>query len=190
MNYSVGFLVREAIDLAERGLFETAFVSACRAVSETVRKVFAIQNPAEIDYKEFLQKNIQLIHIMGVPETLPEVESVFNPRNPPNIRANYAVENFLFTLVYNTAHSGKIPFSFCFDSKLPSEMNIGKVLLPVNLIWGLLASVIFEPANAKESVPDRYWFRIGDFKIFISELWGRRDLAERFIKFYDGEKDD
>jgi hypothetical protein len=29
-----------------------------------------------------------------------------------------------------------------------------------------------------------YWISISDFKMFISELFGRQDLAERIMKFY------
>ena len=122
---------------------------------------------------------------------LPEIETPFElQKSVPRLKKNYPVEDFLFNAVHQTAVSGKLPAAFTFNSNNFLETNIGKVLLPVNLIWGLLASVIFHPANKSETIADKYWFRIADFKMFISELWGRRDLAERIIKFYLERKDD
>lgn len=182
---TVGLLVQEAIDFTDRGLFETAFVSACAVVSETIKKAFEKESLTEADYKRFIEENRQLISFMGVPETLQEIEISFElQKTAPRFRTNYPLENFLFNAVHQTAVSGKLPAAFTFDSNNSFEMNVGRVLLPVNLISGLLASVIFHPVNKNETIPDKYWFRVADFKMFISELWGKRDLAGRIMKFY------
>lgn len=188
---TVDLLVQEAIDLTDRGLFETAFVSACAAVSETVKKAFEKENLTEADYKRFIEENLQLILFMGVPAALQEIETPFElQKTAPRFKTNYPVEDFLFKTVHQTAVSGKLPAAFTFNSNNFPETNVGRVLLPVNLIWGLLASVIFHPANKNETIPDKYWFRVGDFKMFISELWGRKDLAGRIMKFYLERKGD
>ena len=188
---TVGLFVQEAIDFTDRGLFETAFVSACAAVSKTLKNAFEKERATEADYKKFLEENWQLILFMGVPAALQEIETPFElQKTAPGFRTNYPLENFLFNAVHQTAVSGKLPAAFTFNSNNFLEMNVGRVLLPVNLIWGLLASVIFHPANKNETIPDKYWFRIADFKMFISELWGRRDLAERIMKFYLERKGD
>ncbi len=181
---TVGSLVQETLDYTDRGLFEPAFVSACAALSETAKRVFEKEDLSEPDYKKFIAENLRLISFMGVPAVLQEIEAPFEfQKTSPKIKTGYRVENFLFFAVYQTAVSSKLPSAFTFSS-LSLETNVGKVLLPVNLIWGLLASVIFHPANKAETIPDKYWFSVGDFKMFISELWGRRDLIERIIKFY------
>lgn len=181
---TVGEFVQETIDYTDRGLFETAFVSVCAALSATAKKAFGKENLAEIDYKKFIGENQQLISFMGVPAALQEVETpVELPKTVPKVRTNYPLEDFLFYAVYQTVIGGRLPGAFTF-SNIRSETNAGKILLPVNLIWGLLASVIFHPSNKNEMIPEKYWFSVGDFKMFISELWGRRDLVERIIKFY------
>ncbi|MCM3876379.1 MAG: hypothetical protein NEA02_08165, partial [Thermoanaerobaculia bacterium] len=55
-----------------------------------------------------------------------------------------------------------------------------------DLVWGLIASVVFAPVNAGESIPDNYWISVADFKMFISEVWGRIDIPKRVIRFYTG----
>jgi hypothetical protein len=182
---TVGLFVQEAIDFTDRGLYETAFVSACVAISKTAKKAFEKENLTEADYKKFIEENRQLILFMGVPETLQEIEIPFElQKTAPRFRTNYSLEDFLFNAVHQTAISSKLPAAFTFNSNSSLETNVSRVLLPVNLISGLLASVIFHPANKSETILSKYWFRIADFKMFISELWGRRDLAERIMKFY------
>lgn len=188
---TVGSVVREAIDFTDKGLFEMAFVSACVAFSETAKKAFEKESLTETDYKRFIEENRQLISLMGVPKTLPEIQTPFElQKTAPRLRTSYPVENFLFYAVHQTVISGKLPATFTFNSNYSLETDMGRVLLPVNLIWGLLASVIFHPANKDETIPDKYWFSIANFKMFISEFWGRRDLAERIMKFYSENKGD
>lgn len=188
---TVSSLVQETVDFTDRGLFEIAFVYVCAAVAETVKKVFEKENLNELDYKRFLEENHKLISFMGVPNVLPEIEnSACLPNSVPSLRTSYPVADFLFQVVHQTAVSGKLPASFVFNSNISSETNAGKILLPANLIWGLLASVIFHPVNKDEKIPDKYWFSLADFKMFISELWGRRDLAEKVMKFYLERKGD
>lgn len=187
---TVGSLVQESIDFTDRGLLEAAFVSACGAFSETAKRAFEKESLSETDYKKFIEENRRLISAMGVPSALQEIKSPFElQKTAPQIRTSYPLEDFLFYVVYQATVSGKLPAAFTF-SNLASESNVGKVLLPVNLIWGLLASVIFHPANEDETLPDKYWFGVGDFKMFISELWGRRDLVERIMKFYQEREGD
>ena len=181
---TVGSLVQEALDFAERGLFEAAFVSVCTALSETAKKAFERKSLSESDCKKFIEENRRLILFMGVPESLHEIEAPFQlQKAAPKIETGYRLEDFLYYAVQQTALTGSLPAAFTF-SNLSPETNSGRVLLPVNLIWGLLASVIFHPVNKSETIPDKYWFSVGDFKMFISEFWGRSDLIERIVKFY------
>jgi hypothetical protein len=187
---TVGSLVQEALDYADRGLFEAAFVFACAALSETAKKTFEKEDLSETDYKKLIEENMRLISFMGVPAALEEIEAPFELRRAaPRIRTSYRLEDFLFYAVHQIVVTSNLPAAFTF-SNLSPETNIGKVLLPVNLVWGLLASVIFHPVNKGETIPDKYWFSVGDFKMFISELWGRRDLIERIMKFYQQREGD
>ena len=50
----------------------------------------------------------------------------------------------------------------------------------------MLAAVITSPLNKAEAVPDSYWIAVGTFKMFVSEWWGRIDLAKRVVKTNTG----
>jgi hypothetical protein len=87
-------------------------------------------------------------------------------------------------LVSQTLRLGHIPDGFGFTRGNDIEMKNNVLLIPVTLISGLLAFSVVHPSNADEEVPEKYWISIGDFKMFISEFWGRMDLAERIRKLY------
>jgi hypothetical protein len=50
----------------------------------------------------------------------------------------------------------------------------------------LIAAIVFCPINNNESIPNQYWLQVADFKMFISELWGKMDIAKRVVKLYTG----
>lgn len=62
----------------------------------------------------------------------------------------------------------------------------GHLVLNQGLVWGLLAAVVTSPLNKSETVPESYWLTIGTFKMFVSEWWGRLDLAKRIVKVNTG----
>jgi len=62
----------------------------------------------------------------------------------------------------------------------------GNLVLSKKLIWGLTGAIVFAPVNQNEAVPDDYLISLGDFKMFISEAWGRLDLAKRIVKHITG----
>lgn len=64
------------------------------------------------------------------------------------------------------------------------EVNDHRLFVPSTLLSSFLALVVVHPVNKNEEIGDKYWVSIADFKMFISELWGRIDLAERVRKFY------
>jgi hypothetical protein len=83
-----------------------------------------------------------------------------------------------------TLRTGTLPAEFAFNPVSKFEVATGTMLLPRGLVNGLLGSVIFNEVNKNETIGEKYWMNISDFKMFISELWGRADLAERIRRFY------
>jgi hypothetical protein len=181
----VGKFVREAIEATERGALESAFVSTCAAIDETLKKSLAQTDVSSGDYREFIKRHWRLLTFTGLPRALPLSLKVefgltrlvhgFQLRN---------AEEAVFHIIRQTAVVGHLPAQFKFHQGFAFEMEGDKILVPATLIRGLIGIVIFQPANKGESVPDNYWINISDFKMFVSEFWGRIDLAERIMDFY------
>jgi len=183
----VGELIQESIEALENGATDSAFALSCAAVEETLKKSLEIDRLSGGDYQKFIKRHWQLLAFTGLPRALPipldvdyKLKAVVHGFN-----INGA-EELVLHLVRQTAAMGRLPPQFKFHSGAAFEVRGQQIFVPVSLIGGLVGIVIFQPVNKGESVPDRYWINISDFKMFISEFWGRIDLAERIMNFYLG----
>jgi hypothetical protein len=183
---TVGEYVQEAVDFMNSGAFLRAVAPTACAMEATLRKSLEKENLAEDDYKRFLKQNWALITFMGMPRALPLPMSIpFNlKRIVPSFNVHHGAEEIILLVVRETLKFGRLPAEFAFNSAGSFEVKNGKMLLPRGLVNGLLGSVIFHPVNKDEIIGEKYWMNISDFKMFISELWGRADLAARIMTFY------
>jgi hypothetical protein len=183
---TVGELVQEAVDFTNSGRLLRGVLPAARAIEATLRKSHGKETSSEDDYRRFLKENWQLLVFMGMPHALPL------PLNVPfglkrihrSFNVHHGAEEIVLLVVRETLRSGTAPAGFAFNSTGRFEIRNEELLLPPGLVNGLLGAVIFHPVNKDETISEKYWMNIADFKMFISELWGRRDLAERIMKFY------
>ena len=184
---TVGQLVQETIDCINSGFKTRSVTPAARAIEATLQKALARETIAPADFKKFLKENWRLIVFTGMPRALPLPLNVpFGvKRNFPSFNVHHGAEEIVELILLETLKTGRMPGALAFNSEGRFEMKDNKLLLPPGLVNGLLGSVIFHPVNKDETIGEKYWMTVSDFKMFISELWGRRDLAERIIKFYE-----
>ena len=182
----VGEIIQESIDLMERGLIEKAFAKACLASRETIKKSMEKDELTLFDYKSFVGENWDLLSFMCFPNAAsPYLNLHFMIKDiSMNPRRNYTLKEItVYLLTYAVKH-GKIPDNVKFYNEEKFEIRREKLFVPVNLLKGLLGLLVAHPVNKHEKIPDQYWINISDFKMFVSELWGRIDLVERIRKFY------
>lgn len=184
----VGELVRETIESMEIGSFDVAFAATCAGIETTLKKSLEKENLNNGDYLNFIKKYWDLIIFMGLPKALPMPLNVeFGLTKLVHGFNLKTVEDVVQHLVRQTAMMGRLPVQFKFHHGTVFELSGDKILVPVTLVGGLIGIVIMHPANAEgesESVPDKYWMNVSDFKMFISEFWGRMDLGVRVMNFY------
>lgn len=181
----VGELVQEAIEAMESGATESAFATTCAAIETTLKKSLETDELSAGDYQKFIRQHWRLLAFTGLPRALPmpldvdfKVKTVLHGFNLSG------AEELVLHLVRQTAATGRLPAQFKFHSGAAFEIHGHQIFIPVTLVGGLVGIVIFQTVNKGESVPDKYWINISDFKMFISEFWGRIDLAERIMNFY------
>jgi len=183
---TVGELVGEAMDLMDRGFYAQAFVPAAAAIAETAKKAYEKDVSSEEDYRRFLKEHWQLITFMGMSRALPLPMNVpFGfKRIVPSFNVHQGAEEIILYVINQTLKINKLPDAISLNNQGTFEIKNNRLLLPSGSVSGLLGVVIFHPSNREEVIGDKYWISISDFKMFISELWGRMDLAERIMKFY------
>ncbi len=182
----VGEYVQEAVDFMNSGSYGRAVPPTAQAIRATIRKALQKENTSEDDFKRFIKQNWSLIVFMGMPRALPLPMNIpFGlKRIVPSFNVHHGAEEIISLVIRETLKFNRFPAEFAFNSAGKFEIKDGKLLLPPGLINGLLGSVIFHTVNKDETIGEKYWMNISDFKMFISELWGRQDLAERIMKFY------
>lgn len=181
----VGQLLQAAIEAMENGATDAAFAATCAAVAETLKKSLKTADLTGGDYQNFIKRHWRLICFMGLPQALPMPLAVeFNLTKIFHGFSLRSAEELILHLIRQTALTGRLPPQFRFHSGGAFEVGSNQILIPAMLVGGLVGIVIFQPVNKDETVPDKYWLNISDFKMFISEFWGRIDLAERVMSFY------
>lgn len=183
---TIGEYIQEAIDFMDRGLFPLAFASACAAVSETLKKSSEKDVLSEDDFRRFIKENWELISFMCIPRALPLPLNVpFGvKRIEPKFNVHHGADEIILLVINKTLALGRLPDEFAFHAEGGFEIKENKLQIPHTLVGGLLGLAVVHPINKDESISDKYWINISDFKMFVSELWGRIDLAVRIRKFY------
>ncbi len=182
----IGEYIQEGIDFSDRGLYSLAFFSTCAALNETLKKVNEKDSLNEEDFRRFIKENWELISFMCLPRALPLPLNVpFGvKRIDPKFNVHHGAEEIVLLLMLRTIAKGKLPEEFSFHAEPGFEVKQGKLFVPHTLVTGLLGIAVVHPVNKDESISDKYWINISDFKMFVSELWGRIDLAVRVRRFY------
>ncbi|MFL6468270.1 MAG: hypothetical protein ACJ72Z_09970 [Pyrinomonadaceae bacterium] len=183
---SVGQYVQEAVDLMNSGSYERAVPPTTAAIDLTVRKINGKDTFSELDCGRFIKDNWPLISFMGMPHALPLAMSVpfAFKQIMPSFNSLHGATEMVSLLVTETLKQRLMPTEFSFNWTGKFEVKNSRLLLPSGLVCGLLGSVIFHPSNTGEEIGEMYWISISDFKMFVSELFGRKDLVDRIMKFY------
>ncbi len=183
---TLGKLIEQTIELGGRGSFELAFVSTCEAIQLTAEKLHQGEDLAEPAFQRFLRDNWRIISLLAITRDLQipaDIPLVVRQAVPGNLMSNSAEQLLIYT-VRQTLAMKRMPIALGFVKQGGMMVEGEKLLMPKSLIFAMLAAVILNPINKDESVDDKYWLNLWDFKMFISELWGREDLLKRMIDLY------
>jgi len=187
---SVGRRVQEAIDHMGKGEITLALTPACIALDITAQRHSNAKRSGRTHFKKFIQDYLWVITYIGFPGLMTPTLRI--PFSHPEVKAdaagNVGIEDIIYhiircSLIHSDQPTAKIIWNKAVG--LGKDPN-GNLVLSENLVWGILGAIIFSPHNKAEKIPDTYWFRIADFQMFISELWGRIDLAKRVVKLHTG----
>ena len=167
-----------------------ALTPACIALDVTAQRYTGAKRSSRGSYKKFIQDHLWLITYMGFPGLMATTVRV--PFNHPDVKPDAAgsvgVEDIIYHVIRcSLVHSDEKAAKIVWNKPIALGLDpSGNLVLSENLVWGLLGAVVFSPVNKNETIPDTYWLSVADFKMFISELWGRIDIAKRVVKLYTG----
>ena len=182
---SVGSQVAEAMRKLAEDRFEDAVVAASVALSATAR----LEYPTDGDKaacRKFLEQNLPIISKIswvsfGVSQPINFRYQRLDPKAPGT--AVRTMPEMLYDVVRCTAvHEAKLPDNLRFTKQPVIQLgNDGELVLPIDLICGLLMAVVACPKNTDQQIDGDPVFSFGGKSIKINELWGDRGKIEAFI---------
>jgi len=187
---SVGQRIQEAIDHMGKGEIMRALTPACIALDITSQRHAGAKRSGRAIFKRFVTEHMWLISYLGFPGLMSSIVRV--PFSHPDVKPDAAGTVGIDDIVYHIIrcgliHSDETSAKIVWSSALALGLdNHGNLVLHQDLVWALIATVVFAPVNKSESVPETYWIQIGGFKSFVSEYWGRIDLAKRIVQHNTG----
>lgn len=89
----------------------------------------------------------------------------------------------LYDVVRCTAvHEAKLPDNLRFTEQPAIQTGLdGELVLPIDVIYGLLIAIVASPKNADQRVEGGPVFSFGGRRIRVNELWGERDRVAALI---------
>lgn len=182
---SIGSQVADAMKKLSDGRFDDAIVTASVALSATAR----LEYPTDGDKaacRNFLEMSLPIISKIGWESFGVSKPINFRYRRLDSRKPGIAVRTMpemLYDVVRCTAiHEAKLPDNLIFTSQPVIHLgNDGELILPIDLIYGLLIAIVASPKNADQQIKRSPKFSFGSKSIDVNELWGDRDKVESFI---------
>jgi hypothetical protein len=167
--------VMHAIDSVGRGEYEFALEDAAVAIDISAQRHFGKQQSAKSDYKAFLDEYFWLIELMALNGINLET-SIFQNLTIPGVPVPRMPD-----LVYHIVRCGLVlstglPPNVVFVPGRGALFAHEYVSLPEQVIWGLLASVVFAKANSAEKSDGDCFLSYENLRFSIRDHWGREDL--------------
>ena len=182
---SVGTQVVDAMKKLAEHRFEDAVVHAGVALSATAR----LEYPTDGDRaacRKFLEHNLPIISKIGW--------VAFGVSQPINFRYRRldskasginvrTMPEMLYDVVRCTAvHEAGLPTNLRFTELPMIQTGLdGELVLPIDVIYGLLLAIVGAPRNAVEHADGDPVFSFGGKSIRVNELWGKREKIAEFI---------
>ncbi len=182
---SIGSQVADAMKKLSEDHFEDAVVTASIALSATARLEYPTVGDKAACHK-FLEQNLPIISKIGWVS--------FGVSHPINFRYRRldskatgidvrTMPEMLYDVIRCTAvHEAGLPKNLQFTKHSVIQTGFdGELVLPIDVIYGLLIAIVASPKNADERVEEDPLFSFGGKSIRINELWGERGKIEAFI---------
>jgi hypothetical protein len=182
---SVGNQVADAMSKLSQGRFEDAVVSASVALSATARLEYPTLGDKGACHR-FLDQSLPIISKIGWVAFGVSRPINFRYRRldkrAPGVRVRTMPE-MLYDVVRCTAiHEAGLPDNLRFTAEPVIQTGLdGELLLPIDVIHGLVIAVVASPKNANQRAEGDPVFSFGGRKIRVNELWGKCDTVAAFL---------
>lgn len=171
---SIAARVGDTIDKMKASDPEGALFSICAAIEATAKKEGG--KGGRKAYKDFIHNNLGLItrFVSNI-----VMHNINLPYDHPKIKKTQdglcSVQDILYHVVRcGLYHDAKLPDDLKFTNEGRIQAGPDVLVLPASLIYGFVAAVVVSPTNVDEVLSKPSVMNIGNVRIPINKLWGRR----------------
>lgn len=166
--------VIHAIDSIKRSEFEFALEDAAVAIDISAQRHFGKAKSGRSDYKAFLDEYFWLIELMAL-NGIDLQKSFFTHFTIPGV-ARPRMPDILYHVVRcGLVHSTGLPENLIFVPGRVATFAHEYISLPAQVIWGLLAVVVFAKANRDEKSTGDYFLTYENHHFLVRDVWGCED---------------
>ena len=182
---SVGSQVADAMRKLSEDRFEDAVVATSVALSATAR----LEYPKDSDKaacRKFLEQNLPIINKIGWVSFGVSQNINFRYRRldsrKPGIEIRKMPEMLYDVVRCTSVHEAGFPDNLRFTKQPVIQTGFdGELVLPIDVIYGLLMAIVASPENADKQAEGDLVFSFGGKSIHVNELWGERRKMKAFI---------
>jgi hypothetical protein len=168
--------VLHAIDGCERGEFEFALEDVAVAIDMTSKRFAGADRSGESGYKAFLDTYFWLIELMA-PNVAEVQASLYQHPTIPDVSTPHLRDAIGYFVHCGLVHSTGLPADLRFNAGRQADLSKDLAQIPAQLLWGLLATVVFSNVNANERSSGGYYLTCEGVYFRIADSWGREDLV-------------
>lgn len=181
---SIAKRICEATEKLHRGDFEAALIPVCIALDTTSKKLYRKSKHDNSIYKKFVKENLVLITAAAFGGST--IGTLRLKYSHPSIRSDANGVCTFEEIVYHAVRCGLVH-----DSELPDNLEFrpGKMfaveksslVLPAELITGLMMAVVCCTANTAERVPEVCGLDIAGAFHSLNRFWGRPERLRALL---------
>jgi hypothetical protein len=173
---AIGEFISSAIKNYQNADYFPALALACCAIDATARREYPTLNNKQ-RIRMFIQKNMRIISFFGLPgisvgglrikcDSIPEID-----RDKNNL---VGLEDIIYHAIRcNLIHECKPDSRIVFVASTRIGDFQGKFMLPYQIVWGLVLSIILSESNSSEKSGVSLFITIAGSKHRLDELWGK-----------------
>jgi hypothetical protein len=151
-----------------------ALFQICAAIEKTAKR--ERRPKGKKGYKAWVSDNVPIITAIGIGPALAGLRVAYShPELPPSADGAHGIEDIIYHVVRcGLYHDASLPTDLQITEDKVGSGQAGELLIPKNLVLGLIVAVAASPANANEQTTTGYFFSIADTRFELDKVWGKR----------------
>ena len=174
--------VSESFAALLKGDTESALLHICAAIEATARLEAGAKGKK--GYKHWVRSNTPLITAVGIGPALAGLRIAYShPELPPSQDGSHDLGDLIYHVVRcSLYHEGALPDNVQLTDNQIGSNPSGDLLLPRNIVLGLLVAVVASKANVGLNIDPGHYFTAHGKRFVLTQYRGRRSALTKELR--------